>query len=539
MINRFTGETITISVPKPASTPFFKGQVVYPNGAGSFSTSTAFSATPIGVCQEDISAANADFATTRKVAIDVPLANDLFIADVAVGEVTTDTVVAAFLNNTVVGKTFNLNSAKTHIDISTANNNGELQVVSLSGNKVVVKFNHNATKQPLINSGNTAARMLSGRMGAFDNTTPKTFRVTLTLAQHFDAIRVIFVNGATGGGYTVAGCNARVLANLTDALPTPTTVTLPSSGVLPVSPSSTRRSYLLSDWIPLSSVPRTDGGIFPLLNIDAYVSSASSISIMGNGSNDNFANWATRPNGRIWRMRHNDGDCVTTPANFVSTTDRIQSPIAGIQYSARGKVITVMGLGDSITDGRGTYIGEGFGVPACEAISDINGVAVEWANLGWAGASSNTWASPAFEDVIAAGIVPDAIVFSGGSPNDLSSPAITAANINICRQHIVRTLRNAQLNKVVPFIWTILPVEPGTKDFNGTDALRREHNDYIRSLASRGVNILDFDREIAGNTDSDGQVLPKTGTMADGIHPGDVGNAALSLILQAGLKRYI
>lgn len=386
--------------------------------------------------------------------------------------------------------------------------------------------------------GNTAMRGLSGRMGAFDNSTPKTFRAIIALAQHADRARVIFTNGATGSGYTVAGCNMRALPDLVSALPAPTAVTLPSGGVLPAAPNTARRTYLVSNWVDLSTVDRTDGGQFPLLCIDAYVSTASGISILGNGGSDNFANWATRPNGRVWIMRHNDGDCVTTPANFTSTVNRIQSPIVGVQYVARGQVITVMGIGDSVTDGRGNVIGEGFGVPACEALSSLSGVAVEWWNNGWAGSRMDDWVAPGFEDMCAAGLIPDIVVTPNGSPNNFGTP-IVAAEITRCRQQLARILNTAKENRVVPIVWTVLPTNPAIKDYNSSDALRTAYNAATLQMGQRGVHVIDMASAISGPVDADGQVTMLSGTTTDNIHPNDAGNALLRELLVQALRRYV
>lgn len=381
-------------------------------------------------------------------------------------------------------------------------------------------------------------RGLSVRMGAFDNGVPKTFRAIIALAQHADRVRIVFANGATGATYTVAGCNVRALPDLVSALPAPTAATLPSAGVVPVAPTAARRGYLVSNWVDISTVDRTDGGAFPLLCIDAYVSTAASISILGNGGSDNFANWATRPNGRIWIMRHNDGDCVTTPANFVSTTNRIQSPIVGVQYVARGRVVTVMGVGDSITDGRGTYIGEGFGLPACEAVSSMSGVAVEWWNNGWAGLGLGNWAAPGFEDMIAAGLIPDIVITPNGSPNEFGTP-ILASNIASSRQSLARILHAARENQVTPIVWTVLPTNPAIKDYNASDALRVGHNAATLQMAQRGVHVVDMAAALSGVTDGDGQVNILAGCTTDNIHPNDAGNALMRDLLIQALRLYV
>lgn len=395
-----------------------------------------------------------------------------------------------------------------------------------------------ALVRSLKRSGNIGNRVLSARMGAFNNSTPKTFRTILSLAQHYDRVRVIFSNGSTSVPYTVAGCNVRALADLTSALPSPVPVSLPNSGVVPISPTSNRRSYLVSDWVDLSSLDRTDGGVFPLVCVDAYVSTPSSITILGNGSSDNFASWTNRANGRIWRMFYNDGDCVTTPANFVSSTARIQSPIIGVQYAARGRVVTVMGIGDSITDGRGSIIGEGWGVLACEELSQVTGVAVEWFNNGWAGASMNGWVGDALSDACVAGLIPDIVIAPAGSPNSMDVP-ITAANINICRRRRAQLLATAQQYQVEPILWTTLPVNPSQKNWDSSDALRRAYNEETLAMSSRGFHVIDMDAAIRGDTDSDGQVAMISDLTDDGIHPNDKGNSSMKGPAKQAIAEYL
>lgn len=392
-----------------------------------------------------------------------------------------------------------------------------------------------AIENRLPNVSNTVAtRMLGMRTGTFDNTTQKTFRVIIEVADAgFARIRPIFANGATGGTYTVAGCNARALANLTDALPSPTAVTLPSSGVVPAAPSASRRGYLLGNWTDVNSVPRTDGGKGALICIDAYVSTSASISIVGNGSNDVFTGWATRTN-RKFIMQHNDGDCVTTPANFVSTTNRSQSPIVGVQYAALGRVVTVMGIGDSISDGRGTLIGEGFIVPACEAASNSN-VYFENINLGFAGVGAPTYRTY-LSDAVAAGIIPDVIVFPNGTPNSLNTP-ITATDIQSCRAATASILADASLSKIYPIVTTTLPTNPSIKDYNSSDSLRVSWN--TDTLAFPGISVVDLSTVLSGDLDADGQVNMLAGATTDNIHPNDLGNSLLAAPLAVKLKQLV
>lgn len=387
---------------------------------------------------------------------------------------------------------------------------------------------------PIGRGGNIGTRIFGGRMGTFDNTTQQTFHVVLTTAQHFDAVRLIFANGTTSTA-TVGVAKVSPLSDLSttsnqnNSGGTWTSVTFAggaTTGTIPAAGgASFRRNFLLSDWISVSSLDRVDGGTFPAIAVRAYISTSGTIGVVGNGT-DSFTGWATNPTGRIHIMRNQAGDQVTAPAGFSSTTNISQSPIVGIQYAARGRVVTVMGVGDSITEGRGTYKGEGFGMPACAAISDINGVAVEWSNCGWSSASPS--------QIMASGLdalqyfTPDILALPNGSPNVSSAP-LTAAGITASRQMLYRLLAECQTKGVRPLIWTWLPTNDTTKAWNSSDSLRREWNDTTRQLATqRGLVVLDADAILAGADNGSGQIQMLAGSTSDGIHPNDSGNALLA-----------
>lgn len=381
---------------------------------------------------------------------------------------------------------------------------------------------------------NVGFRILSGRMGTFDNTTPKTFRAIFELAvSGADAVAPIFANGSAST-YTVAGCNARVISDLVSALPSATSVTIPSAGVIPVQPASNRRSYVVGNFVEISTVPRTDGGSGALVVFDAYISTAGTISVLGNGGSDVFTGWATRSNRKAI-FRYNDGDCVTTPANFISTTNRNQSPIVGVAYRARGRVFTIMGNGDSITDGRGTIIGEGFGVPACEAAQISAGVPFEWANCGWAGITASAYKDH-LTDLLNAGLKPSAVVVSNGSPNSFSTP-IVSNEISSCRIAFSYINAIASASSIPVIGWTVLPTNPSQKDYNSSDALRTSYNTDFLSSSYSGIERIDFSTRLSGVTDGDGQVNMLAGSTTDNIHPNDTGNALLAPLLTNSLLK--
>lgn len=389
---------------------------------------------------------------------------------------------------------------------------------------------------------NIGTRIFGGRMGAFDNTTTQTFQVTCSLAQHFDAVRVIFANGSNAGTIAVGGCkisSQSAASDLNNSAGSWNSVYMAGSltGTIPAAATAaSRRGYLVSDWVALNSADRSDGGTFPLITIRASITTAASISIFGNGTDD-YTNWPTRPNGRIWCMRNQSGDQITTPSGFTSTTNAKQSPVIGVQYAARGQVITVMGAGDSITEGHGgTYLGEGFGVPACESLSSMSGTAVEWCNIGISGSGANIFRDQVI-DILAAGIKPDLLVLSYGSPNDNGGTWLAATTTGI-RGYLGQMFGTVRENQVPVVLWTVMPTNPSVKAYGATDALRVAHNTATLAMASKGMDVMDFSAALSGITDGTGQVNMLAGSTTDGIHPNDAGNAILAPILAAKIKEY-
>lgn len=380
-----------------------------------------------------------------------------------------------------------------------------------------------------------ATRIFGGRMGTINNTTPNTFQITTELNQHFDAVRPLFANTDLLISHSLRSVGASVMANKTDlnnGAGTWTTATRNgmSRVYAELSPGTGRMSYTTTDWIPVASIPRTDGGTKPLVVIRAYMQASATLPCYGNGVDD-FRNWATRTDGRIWVARQQAGVAVTS--GFTDTTNRLQSPIVGVQYLSRGRVITVAGLGDSITDGRGTYLGEGFILPAIEALSDINGTAYEYMNCGWSGQDFATFGERTI-DVAQSIIKPDVIVMPAGSPNDIVS-TIAQANIDSFRWRRNRVITAAKQMGIPIVLWTWLPSNVSVKSYGATDSLRVAYNAEVLAQASRGVMVVDTAIAMNGNA-TGGQMEMSSLVQTDGIHPDDRGNAILRDLIKPAIK---
>src|SRR5664279_1116630 len=357
---------------------------------------------------------------------------------------------------------------------------------------------------------NVGTRVFGGRMGTLSAGTPTTFQVTCEVAQHFDAVRLVLANTSYQSSDNTVNQKVSVMSDVTDlnnAAGTWVQVTKSAASRIAtaIAPAASgRMSYTVTDWTPISSVARTDSGTQPLIVARVYMSGNSLLPVYGDGT-DSFTNWATRTDGRLWSARSQALDGVGTIANFTSTTQISQCPIVGIQYLARGKVITVGGVGDSITEGRGTYLNEGFDSPACAALSNMADVAVEYSNFGWSGQLMSTFTERAL-DILTSEVRPDVMVFPAGSPND-QPVTLTAAGISSLKGYRTRIIAACAERGVVPVMFTWLPVNTAVNAWGATDSLRVADN--VSARARTKILLADTEPVYSGVT-TGGQVQIST-----------------------------
>jgi lysophospholipase L1-like esterase len=248
-----------------------------------------------------------------------------------------------------------------------------------------------------------------------------------------------------------------------------------------------------------------------------------------------FSNWADRSDGgrKFW-WRHQDGDLIRSEDAFTSSVNQNQSPIWGVQYLSRGKVVSVAGVGDSITEGRGTFKGEGFVLPALEKLnsSDSNALKYEYANYGWSGQNPSSYSRRAIS-LLQSDLKPDVIVLPTGSPNPASAGVLTQEALSAIRTEQEEMIDSARTNGVVPVLWTWLPTNAIVRDYGASDAIRIAYN---AELLERDDSLLIVDAAAAvSGPVVNGQVQLAEAATTDGIHPNDAGNAMISSIMEPAL----
>lgn len=387
-------------------------------------------------------------------------------------------------------------------------------------------------------AGNVATRIIGGRMETVTTiASSTTFELVLGLAAPFDALRLILANGHDASVTSPTTFYAAAAVPSMDQ----TAIGAASwhasgSGAITAAATTQRRAITFSPWLRAASLAPVNGCYLAALR--AFTATGTIVSLGAAAGADSFTNWITHPSGRIFRMRQQTVDGVNTPTNFVSTIDRHSSPIIGVQYISRGKVFSLVGFGDSITEGRGTYLNEGWGFPAAIQLSTDYGIPFEWSDLGWSGVAYTRIADHVIDAITTAGLRFDAAFLPVATPNSLSVPIVDADIITnrTYRGTAVAALAAAKI-PIIP--WTVLPTNPAVKDYGSSDSKRTAYNDEWRALVSEGVVLADFDSELAGVTDGDGQVNMLVGSTSDNIHPNDTGNALLKSLAVNAVKRIL
>lgn len=387
------------------------------------------------------------------------------------------------------------------------------------------------------NRGNIGCRIFQGRHGDFTlNASGNTFEFATKLpVSDIRAVQLIFSNSYNGSTTSSPALVANVAspASMLDAdsdSATWSSVTFSGVGTLTLTAAAAvdRRKIQLSDWMPIDC----SSGYLSMRTWVAY--NANPITIMGNGT-DSFTNWGSRINRPVKLRKANGNFSSTSQSAFAASASAVsQCPIIGFRYITDHEVVNVVGIGDSITEGRGTYLGEGFILPACESLSSqyANSPIVEYSNMGWAGATSN-YIMNFGDDFFNAGLSADIVVCPNGTPNDQAS-TLTSTSISLLKQRF--GYLRAKTSSAERIVWTMLPSDTSVRPYGSTDALRIAMNTETLANVKYSVDLAGV---ISGTIDGTGSMQMNQSYTSDHIHPNDAGNAALSAALKPMIQSLI
>lgn len=393
---------------------------------------------------------------------------------------------------------------------------------------------------------NRGSRTLGGRISSFNNGTQQSFQLTSTIETEAVGIRPVLAsnNGAYSG--LLLNCKMSALASIADPNNSAGTwVQATCADLIPITIeiaptvsgfSYNRLAYTLPDYIRLPSVARSDGGLFPLYSCRAYFAADSALPVLGNGA-DNFTNWATRPDGRSFIMRKVAGDAVTTPSAWNSglsgyATNISQCPIIGFDYLAKGRVDTVGRVGDSIIEGRATYLQEDYIQTALNQLSTSNHP-IESSNFGWS--SSPSTGTLGFMqralDILNSPLKPKLLAFEMGSCND--STPITQSVVNDWKYNTSVLIAACKEVGVIPLPITIMATSYAGHSNGSSDSLRLAFNaEMITAFTNSGITYFDSATPVAGLTEGHGQQEMNLLYTDDGVHPNTAGNNLLGGLIK-------
>lgn len=365
-----------------------------------------------------------------------------------------------------------------------------------------------------------------------------TWSTMMALPDSFVAIRLVMMNDSTS---TIAGVKACAsvggdATKMVNQGGTFTNFTFSGAATVTLAAgTSTSPAITLSDWLPLASTARTDGGSLPLVYVRALTPSTNANSIPLIGLGLAWSGWETKSDGLVFATRFQNADGVGTPANMTEAgaTDPSGSPVVGVQYLTTAGSVSIAFFGDSITSGyTATIPGDSW---CHKAIAGL-GARYSCANLGASGQTTTQCLTRA--QVYIPTMRPYMAFFPAFSPNDgTPTAAITntaAANalqfIDLCRQY-----------GTIPVIINGLPKT--TDNTNATSSYTNGQDDFRKtlnsSLSGYGVTVVDFATPLSNSTAlGTASKWSAASATVDGTHPSDTGFTSMATIAASTIQGF-
>lgn len=285
---------------------------------------------------------------------------------------------------------------------------------------------------------------------------------------------------------------------------------------------------VVSDVIPLVSLPRTDGA-FPLLLTRVFSSGAMpcaingdvmALSPVGGGAFD------AASNGRIVRSGVIGGDAATNPGNAQGAPGYALAPTAIIFHTIVAGLSVMVG-GDSLYQGFGTatFQNDPFHIAACSISTPSLPVTV--AKVAYQGMSSAVFQANLQQMISACS--PNMAFIKGESPNDKlhGTPQGYPTSLNG-----LITLGTWCSNRGIPPVCTTaMPFGENA----GTDPMRISYNNTIRNS---GWLYADFDAAVSDGR-SPASLQPQFDSLARMPHPNDAGDFAIAATVAAVMRKYL
>lgn len=311
-------------------------------------------------------------------------------------------------------------------------------------------------------SGTSKARQFCGKVSYGQlttitaNPTGGTGAIAIAVEKPFSRVRIAVAN-VDSSSVTLGPFKASTMDRApTDALDSGnnsgayTDITFSGSSTVTIdaAPATDQPVVVWSDWIDLASIPRTDGGLFPVLTVRGYHPSGT-ITVTANSS----AGWRTAFDGRfLWSTGSGTGDFVTSGIeSYPSNGNNGQNLIYAVETFGDEKSFPVTVFGDSVLLGTNVDVnGQGFLYYGMSQAS-TNSRTLSFSNYAWPGRNTSN-SLIRFSQIIKES-QPSISVFFGYSTND-GSP--TASLLSAAYDRVLQFVEECRKYNTVPVVVTPL-----------------------------------------------------------------------------------
>jgi len=293
-----------------------------------------------------------------------------------------------------------------------------------------------------------------------------------------------------------------------------------SASSVNVAAATAAQQFALSDWIPLGSVSRTDGGTRPLLLWRTYRDGATngnwSFNLAGAAANTPSATMRNR----TFIASNYFGDAVTNLTNAMSLTTTLQPAFPIVRFNQ--PVLSVWHVGDSTVQNNAQAADNlsSWGLRACLDVSSLTAPVV-YANFGATGQTGALAWSIAKAALVAGCPAPSVLIVEPASVNDpstASQPTVRDRESQIA--NAIDIIATAKAYNIPYVIFT--PLMPYNSLTAAYDLIRKATNVAIKAVAdANGVTWLSFRNLGDGAAPERWRTAYNDGTGAsnDGIHP--------------------
>jgi hypothetical protein len=282
---------------------------------------------------------------------------------------------------------------------------------------------------------------------------------------------------------------------------------------------------LVSDWLALPSIARTDGGTGRVLMVRQYAPAAGNTT----GNRCDITGAAYTLAVTKVKAYFKAGDCVTTPANFTAPSEWGMAPAVWFEFLTAAGVVSLLACGDSTVQGA-----DGGPMPnvagAARLASESLYGSVAFANEGWASQTSTAYYANALAKLTA--IKPSVAAYCPWSPNDTDK--YTAAGITRMQQQALQWIEACRVAGVAKNV--LLTPDPANGLDSTQEGYRRQIVAWVKSVCAAGLATLG-DRDAVYTDYSSATGGFKSGLNATTLHPNSTGYALEASQVWAPLLR--